>query len=267
MPFCFVQFSRRMRYVDLNADVGESFGPHIVGDDAALIPLITSASVAAGFHSGDPSVLRATIRLARQHGVAIGAHPSFPDLQGFGRRMMHVGAQELADIVLYQVAAVAGVAAAEGVRLQHVKAHGALYNAAARDAATARSVCDGVYSFDRSLIIVGPPGSALAAEAAALGLPVATEAFADRAYCADGTLVPRDAPGAVLTDPQAVAARVVRMIRDGRVTAVDGSELSIAVDTVCVHGDTPEAPAIARRVRDALRDAGVTVQCLRPPHV
>ncbi len=254
-----------MLRVDLNADVGESFGPYTAGDDGALIPVVTSASVAAGFHGGDPSVLRATIRLAHQHGVAIGAHPSFPDLQGFGRRMMHVGAQELEDIVLYQVAAVAGVAAAEGLRLQHVKAHGALYNAAARDAATARAVCAAVYSFDRSLIVVCPPDSALAAAAAAAGLPIAAEGFADRAYHADGSLVSRDAPGAVLTDPDAVSARAVRLVRDRRVTALDGSDVSIAVDTVCLHGDTPGAPAIARRVRDALREAGVTLECLRPP--
>jgi UPF0271 protein len=186
--------------IDLNADVGESFGAYTIGHDAALMASITSANIAAGFHAGDPSVLRATVRLAKAHGVAVGAHPGFPDLAGFGRRELHVTPREAEDFILYQIAAVAGVAAAEGAPLTHVKAHGALFNMAARDRPLADALARAVAAFDRSLRLFVPPHSEMIDAAAALGLPIAIEVFADRAYEADGRLASREKPGAVIHD-------------------------------------------------------------------
>jgi UPF0271 protein len=251
--------------IDLNADVGESFGPYTIGDDAAIMRSITSANVAAGFHGGDPSVLRRTIRLARDQGVAVGAHPGFPDLVGFGRRNLHVSAADAEDLVLYQIAAVAGVAAAEGVRLQHVKPHGALYNQAARDAALADAVARAVAACDRSLILFGPPGSALLSSGRSAGLRVAAEAFADRAYGADGSLVSRSQPGAVIHDRDEVVARAVAIARDRRVAAIDGRMIPIEADTLCIHGDTPGADALAAAIRDALGSAGIPVEPVGAP--
>ena len=190
--------------VDLNADVGESFGAYSIGHDRGLMTAITSANIAAGFHGGDPSVLRHTIRLAKSSGVAIGAHPGFPDLAGFGRRDMHVSASEAEDLVLYQIAAVAGVASVEGMRLQHVKPHGALFNMAARDGVLASAIARAVAAFDRQLILFGPPDSELVRAGQAAGLRVAAEGFADRAYSPDGTLVRRSDPGAVIEDQESV---------------------------------------------------------------
>jgi UPF0271 protein len=249
--------------VDLNADVGESFGPYTIGDDAGVLRSVTSASIAAGFHGGDPSVLRRTVRLARDNGVGVGAHPSFPDRDGFGRRDMQVSKGELEDLVLYQVAAVAGVAAAEGVRLQHVKPHGALYNMAARDADLADAVATAVAAFDRSLILCAPPGSALAQAATARGLQVAREGFADRAYRPDGTLVPRTQAGAVIASVEEVVTRAIQMIVDRSVVSADGTSIPIDVDTICVHGDTPGAAALAAWLRAGLQSAGVDVRGLR----
>lgn len=248
--------------VDLNADVGESFGAYAIGDDEELFRSITSASVAAGFHGGDPSVLRTTIRLARQHGVALGAHPGFPDLAGFGRRELHMTPAEAEDLVLYQVAAVAGVASAEGVRLQHVKPHGALYNMAARDRRLADAIVRAVFAFDRSLVVFGLPGSALLDAARAAGLAAAAEGFADRAYAPDGSLAPRTTPGAVIAESGQLVARAVRMVIKQSVAALDGSELSFAVDTLCVHGDTPGAGALAERLRSGLAAAGIRVAAI-----
>lgn len=248
-----------MLRVDINADVGESVGPKTIGNDAGLMLSITSANVAAGFHGGDPSVLRETVRLARTHGVAVGAHPSFPDLAGFGRREMHVTPREAEDFVLYQVAAVAGVAAAEGVRLQHVKPHGALYNMAARAPELASAIARAVAAFDRSLILVGLSGSALLDAGRAAGLRVASEAFADRAYLADGSLAPRDTPGAVVHDPDVVVSRALRMVRDRVATAIDGSAVTLVPDTICVHSDTPGADQLALQIRAGLEAAGIDV--------
>jgi UPF0271 protein len=245
--------------LDLNADVGESFGAYAIGSDAALMASITSANIAAGFHGGDPSVLRATIRLAKANGVAIGAHPGFPDLVGFGRRDMRVSPSEAEDFVLYQIAAVAGVAAAEGVRLQHVKAHGALYNMAARDAQLAAAIARATAAFDSRLILFGPPDSELLNAGRHAGLSVAVEAFADRAYQPDGSLVPRHLPGAVVHEIEEVVARAVRLATTGSVIAIDGSSMALEVDTLCVHGDTPNAALIATRLRAGLEEAGVTV--------
>jgi 5-oxoprolinase (ATP-hydrolysing) subunit A len=245
--------------IDLNADIGESFGAYTIGDDAALMPWITSANIAAGFHAGDPSILRRTIRLAREHGVAIGAHPGFPDLIGFGRREIAVSPADTEDLVLYQIAAVAGVAAAEGVPLRHVKPHGALFNMAARDADLAAAVARATAAFDARLILFGLAGSQLLEQGRKAGLRVAAEVFADRAYQPDGSLVSRDRVGAVLDDDTEVAARAVRMISRGTVVAIDGSEIEVTADTICLHGDAPGAGARAGRLRRGLEAAGIRV--------
>jgi UPF0271 protein len=249
--------------IDLNADVGESFGVYQLGNDEALLRHVTSANVACGLHAGDPGVIRRTVKLAVAAGVAVGAHPGFPDLQGFGRRELNMGTQEIEDVVLYQVAALAGIAAAEGARLRHVKPHGALYNMAAKDERLAQAVASGVVSFDRSLVMVGLPGSALLSAAASRGLRVASEAFADRAYRSDGSLVPRHVPGAVIHDPEAVVERVIRIATAREVVTIDGSTLTLKADTICVHGDTPQAASISSLLRKRLSDAGVTVEALR----
>lgn len=246
--------------VDLNADVGESFGAYSIGHDAAIMRFITSANIAAGFHAGDPSVLRQTIRSAKAHGVAVGAHPGFPDLVGFGRRDMHVEATDLEDFVLYQIAAVAGVASAEGLRLQHVKPHGALFNMAARDGVMAGAIARATLAFDRRLILFGPPDSELLSAGRAAGLRVAAEGFADRAYEPDGTLVPRSKPGAVLDDIDAIVARAIRIATERTVTAVDGSIVPLEVQTICIHGDTRGADRIAERLRAGLESAKITVR-------
>ena len=246
--------------IDLNADVGESFGPYTIGDDGGLMASITSANIAAGFHGGDPSVLRATIRLAVARGVAIGAHPGFPDLAGFGRRELQVTPQEAEDFTLYQIAAVAGVAAAEGATLRHVKAHGALYNMAVSDPGLAGSIARAVAAFDRSLVLFAPPNSAMVDAARTLGITVALEVFADRAYEADGRLASRQKAGAVIHDRDTIVARAVRMANDRAAVTLDGSVLPIEADTICIHGDTPGASRLAAEVRSALETAGVTVK-------
>ncbi len=248
--------------IDINSDMGESFGAYTIGHDAGLMQAITSANVAAGFHAGDPSVLRATIRLAKTHGVRVGAHPGFPDLVGFGRRELNVTPQEAEDFVLYQVAAVAGVAAAEGVRLQHVKPHGALFNMAVRNAELSAAIARAVAAFDRSLILFGLPGSEILAAGRAAGLRVAAEVFADRAYEPDGSLVSRRKAGAVIHDPAAVVARAVRMAKERTVVAADGSVVALEAETICVHGDTPGSDDLAARIRQGLEAAGVAVKAI-----
>ncbi|HEY7447814.1 MAG TPA: 5-oxoprolinase subunit PxpA [Vicinamibacterales bacterium] len=249
--------------IDLNADVGESYGVYELGNDEALLRQVTSANVACGLHAGDPSVMRRTVKLAVALGVAVGAHPGFPDLQGFGRREISMATHEVEDLVLFQVAALAGIAAAEGVRLRHVKPHGALYNMAAKDARLASAIAAGVAAFDRSLVLVGPPNSALVGAAGAHGLKAVSEVFADRAYRADGSLVPRHVAGAVIDDPEVVVQRALRMARENEVIAIDGSKLSLKAETICVHGDTPGAAATAGRLRQGLLDAGITIVALR----
>ncbi|MEZ5294355.1 MAG: 5-oxoprolinase subunit PxpA [Vicinamibacterales bacterium] len=248
--------------IDLNSDLGEAFGPWPMGQDALLMPVISSANVACGVHAGDPGTMRATVRLARAHQVAVGAHPGFPDLQGFGRREMRMSPQEVEDLVLYQVGAIAGVARSEGVRLQHVKAHGALYNMACRDEALADAIARAVVAFDPALVLFGLPGSALLQAGLEAGLPVAAEAFADRAYLADGSLAPRSLPGSVIHDVDAVVSRAVEMVVDQSVVAMDGTRIRFEADTLCLHGDTPGAAALAAAVRRGLEDAGVTIAAL-----
>ncbi len=248
-----------MTKIDLNCDMGESFGAYTIGADEAVMATITSANVACGYHGGDPGVMRRTVRLARDAGVAVGAHPGFPDLLGFGRREMRMAAQDVEDMVLYQIGALAAIARSEGVRLSHVKPHGALYNMAVTDKELAAAIARAVVAFDPALIFFALPGSELARAANGLGLQVALEGFADRAYQPDGSLTPRSRAGAVIHDIEAVVARALRMATDGDVIALDGSRLDMRVDTICTHGDTQGAPSLTRALRAGLERAGVTV--------
>ncbi len=248
--------------VDLNADVGESFGAYAFGHDPALMPTISSANVACGFHAGDPGVMRATVALAREYGVAVGAHPGFPDLAGFGRRELHASPREVEDFVVYQIGALAAIAAAQGVQVRHVKAHGALYNMAAQNPAMADAIARAVVAVDRTLVLFGLSGSELVAAAKRAGLRAASEVFADRAYRPDGSLVPRGTPGAVITDAKAVSERATGMVRDRAVLAIDGSRVPLDADTICVHGDTPSAAELARALRLALIAAEIEIKAV-----
>lgn len=247
-----------MPRVDLNSDLGESFGVWRLGDDAAMYPLITSANLACGYHAGDAATMVASCRAAAAHGVTIGAHPSYRDLAGFGRRDIEQPLDTLHADVLYQVSALEGIAAHTGTAVSYLKPHGALYNRAAVDLEVAEVIADVARA--RGLPVLGLPGSAMQAACARVGVRFVTEAFVDRGYLADGTLAPRDLDGAVLTDPAVVAARAVRMVLDDEVEAVDGTVLTVRADSLCVHGDTPGAVAIARAVRAALDAAGVEVR-------
>jgi UPF0271 protein len=246
------------RTVDLNADVGESAGG-LSASDRDLIPLLSSVSIACGVHAGDPVTMQATLAHAAGAGVAVGAHPGLADREGFGRRALDVSADEIEALVALQIEALTGLAAREGTGLRHVKVHGALYTMAARDEALAAGVVRGVAAVDRALRVFAPAGSALARAAEDAGLRVVREAFADRGYEADGSLTPRGRPDAVIEDPARAAARAVAMVTDGAVETTTGQAVRIEADTLCVHGDTPGAVAIARAVRAALGAAGVTV--------
>ena len=250
--------------IDLNADLGEGFGRWTLTDDEALLTVVTSANVACGFHAGDPSTIRRVCELAAERGVRIGAQVSYRDLAGFGRRSMEVPRRELADEIVYQLGALDLFARSAGTAVAYLKPHGALYNRVVWDQEQAGAVVDALLAHrradGRALPVLGLPGSALLAAAEAAGLPVVAEAFADRAYTAQGTLLPRTEPGAVLHDPDAVVARAVRMARDGEVVAVDGSLITVPAASLCVHGDTPGAAALALRVREALVAAGVGVE-------
>ncbi len=245
--------------IDLNCDMGESFGRYTLGDDAAMLDVVTSANIACGLHAGDPLVMQATVALAVRKGIAVGAHPGYPDLQGFGRRAMALSPAELEAAVLYQIGALAGFARASGVPLVHVKPHGALYNVAARDQAVAEAIVRAVAAFDPGLIVVTLPNSALLYAARAAGLRVAREGFADRAYREDGSLVPRTEPGAVIHDPAQATARAIRMVMQGEVEAITGKIVPLHIDTLCIHGDTPDAVAIATTLRAALEAEGAVI--------
>ncbi len=246
--------------MDLNADLGEGFGIWRLGDDEALLGVVTSANVACGFHAGDPTTMRRVCAGAARAGVAVGAQVSYRDLAGFGRRFIDVDPGELAADVLYQLAALDGIARAEGTRVRYVKPHGALYNATVTHEEQARAVVAGVAAHDPALPVLGLPGSALLRTAEAAGLRPVAEGFADRGYTRDGGLVPRREDGALVQDPAEVARRAVRMAVEGTVLAVDGSVVPAAVESICVHGDTPDAVALARAVRTALAAAGVGPQ-------
>jgi 5-oxoprolinase (ATP-hydrolysing) subunit A len=238
--------------VDLNADVGEGM------DDLGLMPYLTSASVAGGVHAGNPAVMDATVALALAHGVRVGAHPGYPDRANFGRIQMDLSAAAIEDVVFDQIAALDGIVRRHGARLAHVKPHGALYHAGAKDLDVARAIVAAVVRAGPGLVVVGPPRSRLLEAAREAGLDVAREGFADRRYRADGTLVPRGEPHALLTDPEEAAGQALSVARGHFVVAEDGSRVEIVADTICVHGDTPGAPAIARRIRETLRLAGLS---------
>ena len=253
-----------MDRIDLNVDIGESFGVYTFGQDDALLRQVTSASVACGFHAGDPSTMARTVEAAIAQGIGVGAHPGLPDLVGFGRRAMSVTPSEVRDLVTYQIGALAGFAARHGQRLQHVKPHGALYTLAEADGGIARAIAEAVAD-DGTLILMGLSGGRLVAAGAALGLRVAREVFADRAYQSDGTLTPRGQPGAVLHDPAEVTRRMVRLAQTGVIAAGDGTLLMLQADTICLHGDTPDAPVLAAAVRVALEEEGVAIRRLDAP--
>ena len=246
--------------IDLNCDLGESFGAYSLGQDEAVLPFVTSANIACGYHAGDPAVMKRTVRLALRHGVALGAHPGLPDLVGFGRRDMAISPEEAYDMTVYQIGALAAFVRAEGATLHHVKPHGALYNMAAVNPALAEALAEAVYRVAPEACLYGLAGSALPQEAEKRGLRAAHEVFADRSYQADGTLTPRRQPGALLTDPDEAEAQVLRMVREGRVRAQSGEDVAIRADTVCIHGDGAHASQFARRLRAALEAAAVTVQ-------
>ena len=245
------------RTIDLNADLGEGFGVWQLGDDDALLRIVTSANVACGFHAGDPSIMRRVCARAAEAGVAVGAQVSYRDRAGFGRRFIDIEPGELADDVLYQLAALDGIARASGIRVSYVKPHGALYNATVAHEGQAHAVAAAVASFGGGLPVLGLPDSELLRAAEAAGLPTVREGFADRGYTSSGTLVPRREPGALVVDPVAVAERAVRMAADGEVVAVDGTRVRVEIDSVCVHGDTAGAVGLARAVRTALEAAGL----------
>jgi UPF0271 protein len=246
--------------MDLNSDLGEGYGRWTLGDDAALLEIVTSANVACGFHAGDPATIDRTVRAAVERGVAVGAQVSYPDLVGFGRREIDVPPGDLTADVLYQLGALEAFARAAGSRVRYVKAHGALYNRIVRDPVQAAAVAEAIRRYDPALPLLTLPGSAAAAAAAEAGIEAVGEGFADRAYTGDGRLVSRREPGAVLEDPGRVAARAARMATEGRVGTVDGGEVAVEVRSLCVHGDTPGAVELARAVRAALEEAGVVLE-------
>jgi UPF0271 protein len=246
--------------MDLNSDLGESFGRWVLGDDEAMLELVTSANVACGFHAGDPSTLRRTCASAARWGVAVGAQVGYRDLAGFGRRFIDVAPAELAADVIYQIGALDGMCRVAGTSVRYVKPHGALYNTAVHHTAQAQAVVDAVRDYDDSLPVLGLPGSELLRLAEAAGLRTVREFFVDRGYTPEGTLVPRSEPGALLHDPDEVAERVLRMVSAGSVVAVDGSEVAVRAESACVHGDSPGAVGMARAVRDRLGSAGVPLR-------
>ncbi|MEW6264131.1 MAG: 5-oxoprolinase subunit PxpA [Thermodesulfobacteriota bacterium] len=251
-----------VKRVDLNSDVGEGFGAYKLGLDEQVLPLISSANVACGFHGGDPSLMRRTVALARQHGVAVGAHPGFPDLMGLGRRRLEASPGEVEDYVTYQIGALHAFTKEEGLRLQHVKLHGALYNMASEDINLWEAVARAVARFDPSLVLFTLAGSRqkeMENISARLGLKIAVEFFADRAYNPDGSLVSRRLPGAVIHDHESAAERVVRMVTENKVICRDGKELEVKAQTICVHDDNPAAVSLTQRIRQALQSVGVQI--------
>ncbi len=245
--------------VDLNSDLGESFGRYTLGMDDKIIPLITSANMACGYHASDPVVMEKTIAMAKEAGIRVGAHPGFPDLMGFGRRNMNVSPAEARAYTLYQLGALDGFCRAAGIKLQHVKPHGALYNMAAKDYKLAEAICEAIQSFDKNLIVLALSGGELARAAKDMGLRTALEVFADRGYEEDGTLVDRRKEGAMITDEQEAIDRVIRMVKEKKVTAVTGRDIPIQADSVCVHGDGVKALAFVEKIRAALQNEDIQI--------
>ncbi|MCL6599650.1 MAG: LamB/YcsF family protein [Alicyclobacillus macrosporangiidus] len=251
-----------MYRLDMNCDLGESFGAYKLGNDEQILDVVTSCNIACGFHAGDAATMRKTVAMALEKGVAIGAHPGLQDLVGFGRRNMDISPQEAYDIVVYQIGALYGFVRAEGGKMQHVKAHGALYNMAAVNAGLAEAIAEAVYKVDPELILFGLSGSELVRAGQKIGLRTASEVFADRTYQQDGTLTPRRRPDAMIQDTDKAVAQVIRMVKEGKVRSQQGVDVAIQADTVCIHGDGPHALEFARHIKQALTDAGITVQAV-----
>ena len=252
-----------MYAIDLNSDLGESYGAYVMGRDADIIPLISSANVACGFHAGDPTTMDKTAKVCKAAGAAIGAHPGFADLVGFGRRNMAVSPADAKAMITYQVGALDAFCKANGLKMQHVKPHGALYNMAAKDAALAKAICEGIYEYDPTLILLGLANSEMITQAKAIGMPWAAEVFADRAYEDDGTLVARTKPGAMIKDEDEAVARVIRMIKEGKVTSVNGKDIEMKPDSVCVHGDSEKALLFVQKIRAALEAEGIEIKPIK----
>ena len=248
-----------MYQIDLNSDLGESFGRYTIGMDEQIIPLISSANIACGFHASDPVVMSTSIARTKSAGIQIGAHPGLPDLMGFGRRSMAISPEEAKAYTLYQISALGGMCQAMGMKLQHVKPHGALYNMAAKDYALSLAICEAIRDYDSSLIVMGLSGSEMIRAAKDCGLKAASEVFADRGYEEDGTLVNRRKPGAMITDEDEAIARVIRMVKEGKVTAVTGKDIDIQADSVCVHGDGEKALLFVERIRKALNENAIEI--------
>ncbi|MBL0387110.1 LamB/YcsF family protein [Tumebacillus sp. ITR2] len=252
-----------MYRVDLNCDLGESFGVYPLGNDEEILSVVTSANIACGYHAGDPATMRRTVHMALQRGVGIGAHPGLPDLAGFGRRKMDITPREAYDMTVYQIGALGGFVRACGASLQHVKPHGALYNMAAVNRKLAEAIAEAVYDLDGSMMLFGLAGSELVKAAERIGLQTAHEVFADRTYQANGTLTPRSHPHALLTDPEQSVEQVLRMVMESKVRALSGEDVTIQADTICLHGDGPHALDFARRIRDRLEAADILVEGFR----
>lgn len=248
-----------MYRVDLNSDLGESFGRYTLGNDDKIIPLITSANVACGYHASDPVVMDKTIAMAKEAGIRVGAHPGFPDLMGFGRRNMNVSKAEAKAYTMYQLGALDGFCRAHGMKMQHVKPHGAFYNMAAKDYELSKAICEAIKEFDDSLIVMALSGGELVRAAKDMGLRVALEVFADRAYEEDGTLVARTKEGAMITDEDEAIRRVIRMVKEQKVTAITGKDIDIKADSICVHGDGAKALAFVERIREAMASEGIEI--------
>ena len=248
--------------IDLNCDLGESFGNYTLGMDAEVIPYVSSVNVACGYHAGDPCVMEKTIGLAVDAGVGIGAHPGLPDLMGFGRRIMKISPAEARAYMLYQLGALDAFCKAKGVNFKHVKPHGALYNMAAKDVALAEAIVGAIKDYDASLILLALANSEMTKAAERMGLSYANEVFADRAYEPDGTLVARSKPGAMIENEEEAIARVIRMVKEGKVTAIDGTEVTIQADSVCVHGDGEKALLFVKKIREAFLQEGIQVKGL-----
>ncbi|KIL43507.1 lamB/YcsF family protein [Jeotgalibacillus alimentarius] len=249
--------------IDLNCDMGESFGAYKMGNDAEVLKFVTSANIACGYHAGDPTVMRRTVELALENGTGIGAHPGFPDLGGFGRRNMTVTEEEAYDLTLYQIGALYGFVKAQGGRLQHVKPHGALYNAAAKDAKLAGAIAKAVYDLDPKMILFGLSGGELIQAGRNIGLQTASEVFADRTYQPDGSLTPRTQSNALIEDDETAVSQVVRMVKDGLVRDVNGEDVSIEADTVCIHGDGAHALAFAEKINSRLKEESILIKSFK----
>lgn len=248
-----------MYKVDLNSDLGESYGAYRIGCDDQVIPLISSANVACGFHASDPVVMGQTLKLAAEAGIEVGAHPGYPDLMGFGRRNMIISAEEAKAYTLYQLGALDAFCRSNGLRMQHVKPHGAFYNMAGKDYDLSKAICEGIAEFNSELIVLALSGGELLHAARDMGLRAASEVFADRAYEEDGSLVNRKKPGAMITDEDLAVARVVRMIKEHKVTAITGKDIDITADSICVHGDGEKALAFVRKIREVLASEGIEI--------